>query len=77
MIGTDTLAGIVVAKVDGGRIARRTYRLGRHAGQTPQTVLDEYFAASIAIAADGGSFAGRGETGEVVISGTLCYEDAP
>ena len=74
MIGTSELAGIVVAKVGD---ETRTYRLGRRCGQTPRDVLDEYFTASIAIADDGASFTGRDETGEVVISGTLSYEDAP
>ena len=77
MIGTSELAGVIIAEIDGGRIARRTYRLGRHAGQTPRDVLDEYYRPTITVADDGASFVGRGETGEVVISGTLSYEDAP
>ena len=70
--GTE-LAGIVVAKVGD---ETRTVRLGRHAGQTPRDVLDEYYRPTITVADDGGSFTGRGETGEVVISGTLTYEVA-
>lgn len=77
MIATDTLAGIIIADIDGGRIARRTYRLGRHAGETPRDVLDEYFSASIAIADDGGSFVGRDHLGTVVLTGSISYEDAP
>ena len=70
-------AGIIVVTARDGNDTRRTYRLGRHHGQTPRQALDEYFAASIAIAADGSSFTGRDETGAFVLTGALSYEDVP
>ena len=74
--GTE-LAGIVVVTARGIGDETRTVRLGRRCGQTPRDVLDEYYRPTITVADDGASFVGRGETGEVVISGTLSYEDAP